>query len=276
MSRFQPLVHGHEIPDVGAGWEGLHVDFKAHLDAYRRAGKLDLREIAKDIAALANAYGGSILIGVDEDRPSGRVKAIKGVTPAEAVEARKAVDDARDRHCHPAPLASVDVVEKGAVLVAVVNVWPSPGVVIGVDVEGVQDAYKLPVRLGEKTDYLKLEQLPMLMSPDVRRVALVLSTFRGDTSTHVLPADGSIATRIDGANIIRLDELENSVIMRIGTPVKRGNQTFSKWRHVSFPLNMVRAAWKAGSFQFVAIEANVLAAVLASPLDLPESTFAKP
>ncbi len=91
--------------------EGFHIEFK------RRAPQPE--RLAKEVIALANARGGKLFIGVDDDGT------IRGVRDAE--EERFALRQALDAHCDP-PIAvaieAVEVTHKREVLV--VDVPESP------------------------------------------------------------------------------------------------------------------------------------------------------
>ena len=53
---------------IGNQEENLWIDFKEmHYDGYKTDGEKYKREICKDVTAMANAEGGYILIGVDEE-----------------------------------------------------------------------------------------------------------------------------------------------------------------------------------------------------------------
>lgn len=53
---------------IGNQEENLWIDFKErHYEGYRTDGEKYKREICKDVTAMANAEGGHILIGVDEE-----------------------------------------------------------------------------------------------------------------------------------------------------------------------------------------------------------------
>ena len=53
---------------IGNQEENLWIDFKErHYEGYKTDGEKYKREICKDVTAMANAEGGYILIGVDEE-----------------------------------------------------------------------------------------------------------------------------------------------------------------------------------------------------------------
>src|SRR5690348_13000310 len=60
--------------------ESLHLDYKRELNL---TGKDDRKEFLRDLTALANAEGGTIIFGVDEERdaggkPTGLPKSVTG------------------------------------------------------------------------------------------------------------------------------------------------------------------------------------------------------
>lgn len=75
--------------------EGFHIEFK------RRAPQPE--RLAKEVIALANARGGKLFIGVDDDGT------IRGVRDAE--EERFALRQALDAHCDPPVAVAIEAVE---------------------------------------------------------------------------------------------------------------------------------------------------------------------
>ncbi len=176
---WRPLESVADIPPEGTR-ESFAIDFKAKLDA-------DDFEIAKDAAAFSNAHGGTILIGA-----AGRDKLSKllPMTEGDAKEAARRVEESIRDRCRPAPFFETrEIAVEGGLLVSV-NVWPSPGQVVGVHVKKTEvsasrkphhpeDVYCFPLRIGSNTRNLTPEQLPMFMDPKTRRVATALGAYVG-------------------------------------------------------------------------------------------------
>src|SRR5262249_60193911 len=128
--------------------------------------------MAKDIAALANLYGGSLVIGVH--LKAGVVQAYKHLTPQEAAVQEAGLRTAVQQRCRPGPSYSTTMIPQSAGVLLVVNVEPSiPLVAVRVSgdkADGYGDpTWVFPRRLGSGTSYITPENLAMYMVPDVRR-----------------------------------------------------------------------------------------------------------
>ena len=66
--QISDIKHQDLINLIGDQEENLWIDFKErHYEGYKTDGEKYKREICKDVTAMANAEGGYILIGVDEE-----------------------------------------------------------------------------------------------------------------------------------------------------------------------------------------------------------------
>jgi hypothetical protein len=139
-----------------------------------------------------------------------------------ATQFEVALKDALDTRCRPRPFVQIDRLAFGADVMLAVNVWAFPGQAVAVQVradksDGFGDkAYVFPVRLLSHTAYLSADQLPMLLSPDVRRAAILLSTLKpGDTiCVHpkiVIQTDG--ATNMFQVKFVRVEEMKNCLVV---------------------------------------------------------------
>ena len=168
-----PITRSDQLPPVGTSRESSLVDFKSQLEPTKPF------EMAKDIAAFANSSGGTLLIGAREQNHClGRYEPL---TEAQAAEAKIAYGLQVTQRCSPAPLIEIAILPKEPGFVVAVNVWPFPGQPVGVLLHGdkVKDGhggegFAFPLRIGVDTVWIQPEQLPMLMLPDVRRVAILL------------------------------------------------------------------------------------------------------
>ncbi len=165
MAAFISYDETTKLPEPGA-LETDTLDFKGKMD--RRDEKPDYPELAKDIAAFANAHGGVILVGAYEDKPNGRLGVIKGLaSDADVKEVRDAYSKAATEFCSPSPVTDSKVIPHSSGKVIAVNVWPFPGQAVGVREEGYE-RWAFPWRSHIETKYLMPEQLPMLMIPELR------------------------------------------------------------------------------------------------------------
>jgi predicted HTH transcriptional regulator len=103
------------------------LEFKTFPRPGRRVPTIDSWEAAKDIAAFANALGGVILIGADEDKKRGMLGRYSPLTDPEAKTARDAWGEAVETRCSPKPMVNLVNVPCGQGCVVAVNVWPFPG-----------------------------------------------------------------------------------------------------------------------------------------------------
>ncbi|HVW25070.1 MAG TPA: ATP-binding protein [Polyangiaceae bacterium] len=154
--------------------ELLTLDFKARASAERF-------ELAKDVAAFANASGGTILFGADEDRATATLRAYVPLDEREAAKTERDVTEAVRDRCNPRPVIACASIPYGSGVVLAVNVWPFIGQAVGVRVRADRgdgyggNAYVFPLRVGTHTPDLEPGQIAMLMLPSLRRITILLS-----------------------------------------------------------------------------------------------------
>lgn len=240
MARLDPIVREADLPPVeDASRETDVFDCKA-----RYSGDKVPFEIAKDVAAMANRLGGTILVGLSENR--------KSYVPGTKTEMEKLSADAdaaiKDR-CFPKPVVGREVIAYGAEgFVLAINVEPFIGI-IGVKLLKADkserpvdkwngDSYVFPIRSGSQSDYLTPETLPMYMMPEVRRAVILLEAMREApgllccTTLAKSKSRGPEAGKVTGV----LPD-ENSFEFSVGT----GSGPFMPMR---FPLDCIRRVWK--------------------------------
>jgi predicted HTH transcriptional regulator len=105
-------------------------------------------ELAKDVAAFANADGGVLLIGAYEDTRHGVLGTYKALDAQAVKLARESYSQAVRSFCFPSPIIDSVVVPHGNGSVVAVNVWPFPGQAVGVRSREHIDAYFFPFRSG--------------------------------------------------------------------------------------------------------------------------------
>lgn len=157
-----------DLPMPGLAHEMARLEFKLQVDAQNRV------ELAKDVAAFANGVGGTILIGVE--REGERLKAFRPLARDASAKTMSGFDEAVRDWCSPKPLVEIHEIEQAGGCVVAVNVWAFPGQAVGVrDGNRSKARYFFPLRSGANTVYLTPEQLPMIMLPEIRRIAILLS-----------------------------------------------------------------------------------------------------
>ncbi|HEY5076434.1 MAG TPA: ATP-binding protein [Acidimicrobiia bacterium] len=184
MSRFVPIIDANQLPKPGDGFE------RAVLDLKSTASPKPGFHHAKDVAAFANHLGGTLLIGAQET--DGRVREYAPLSESVVSAIKDAFSQAvRDRFS-PRPLIDFARLPMLDGLVLAVSVWPYAGQIVGVAVKCKKDhdgfgeeAHAFPVRVGVDSGYLLPEQLPMFITPDIRRNAILLNAIPKDCPVNV-------------------------------------------------------------------------------------------
>lgn len=139
-------------------------------------------ELSKDVAALANHVGGTLIVGAQEPEP-GNAPKYHGISRIDAEKFARAYEQAVMEHCRPRPIARpVPVDLPGGQQVLAVNVEPFPDQPVGtrfpsVDQKGQpkpSTAWQFPVRVGRDIMMLTPDQLPLLTNARVRRIVILL------------------------------------------------------------------------------------------------------
>lgn len=229
-------------------------------------------EIAKDLVAFANSFGGTILVGVSEkldnaERKTGRPKAFPSIEDAAALISQISVC-ARDFCRPPIVVDPQEIVltaeettsvlgrqmQNGARLLAV-NVSPlitGPAGVFALGKDGKKqaDAFRFPVRVGEVTKLLMPEELAFYMNSHERRMLLQLQQIRPDDTVRVWHR--RLNGNLEQAREFNLRKIDAE--RQIATIELRSST--EKMAHV--PLAFVKAVWldEKGGWQ-VAVDGSV-------------------
>jgi Putative DNA-binding domain len=160
--------------------EHVELDFKQEVGKLAN-GKVNSLELAKDIAAMANALGGHIVIGATEN-PKHTLFGYKPTEQADAAAVCALYTRAMQDYLRPAPVAVGEAIAfEGGGFIPVIRVEASQGQAIGLRFPVDRDqelkpreVYGFPVRVGDNTSWYTPEQLPMLMLPEQRRIIALL------------------------------------------------------------------------------------------------------
>lgn len=208
---FVPFTDRTALPAPGTT-EGQFLEFKRKLNRLENGAKIDYAELAKDIAAFANAFGGTILLG-GQERAAGELERFDALTAEEVNEAELAYVHAGEAQCFPR--VAVDVVrlraDDGVVLA--VNVEPKLDTVVGFRPSGIQYAYAFPVRRDKTTKFLNPEQIASNMLPQVRRTLMLLRQIPPESVVLLEPTvthSGGLYPQIQRGNVADVDEETNS------------------------------------------------------------------
>lgn len=220
MPTFKPQAQPVPLPPIGAAIERAVMDWKVRPANFAF-------EKAKDVAAFANHLGGCILIGAAENK--GQLSKYVGLTPDEAGKVRDDYSKAVAQRCQPPPTVDFEEYEDptdSSKRIVAINVWPSLNLV-GVKIDTAKDkegwggpAFAYPVRSGTDATYLQPVQLPMYITAQVRRIAVMLSRIPDGATVQL------IETRLDNSKIDNaytfggVDEEANLVRFqtRVGAP----------------------------------------------------------
>jgi hypothetical protein len=185
---FKPLERVADLPPEGPlsadAREKQDLDFKSYADPAKT------REHAKDIAAFANALGGTLLIGA-KDKANLVHHGLKDQTVAEVRD----VYERAAMMCSPTVPIDVVPINVGDRVVVAVNVPPFPDAIVGApasEVDGsgktvkIEHGWCFPIRRASQTHFLKPEELPLYMNPNVRRAYVRLEQIPEDSRARVL------------------------------------------------------------------------------------------
>lgn len=182
MPSLKPVLDWNDLPTGNAFVvrETYTVEFKGGADPKR------LAEHAKDIAAFANAFGGTLLVGAKELADGVEYRGLPASVAKEVAEAYRLA--LRDR-VRPKPRVEVTelVNPETAQVVVAVNVHAFADQPVGCAVDLIQDdlgarkslhaehvAWRFPQRIGNHTRWIQPEELAMLINGPARRTALLL------------------------------------------------------------------------------------------------------
>lgn len=224
MSSFRPIASPEDLPAFGTR-EHVALDFKAKANG-------DAVERAKDMAAFANASGGTLLIGAQDTDDK-----LVGWVPMRAEDAQQVVTlyEEAIALCTPAPRVDLHAIQKDETHWPVaVNVYPFPGVAVGVRTLSLGDKspYVFPWRSATHTHYLRPDQLPMLMLPKLRYIVAQLEQIPRDGDVKVI--DTKEHSR--SCRLLDVLPLENIVIVELVGGKRRVGYTV--------PLDYVLSVWK--------------------------------
>ncbi len=207
-----------QLPEPGAA-ESPALDFKAKGED--KSGEADFaNKLACQVAAMANALGGELVVGAVHDRSTGRLKHYAPFGTEQEAQARcRAYDEAVRDLCYPPPIFAVEAPrQKDSGWVVVVHVTAYPGQAVGVRVGKKADdvPFRFPVRVGTQTTYFPPERLPMLMSADVRRMAILLNAIPAGEKCVVRQFLSNGAPHLlDDVFMVAVEELTNSVRFKL-------------------------------------------------------------
>jgi hypothetical protein len=233
---FKPIRTTADLPKPGPttrAAESHGIDFKKTYDPGNR------REMAKDVAAFANAFGGVLLIGTTED---GEPLDYPGAEREFVERLSQAFDDAHGELLSPKPFIERVLVyapaSDGRVLLAV-NVHPFPDQIIGARLD--KDGWRFPMRVGARTQFVEPAMLP-LYTAEIRRTMILLSGIDPLTGKaqlcHRNPRNQT--NPIPSYADVRVAEIDVSQNRATLERVENGGRIY-------IPLNDIELVWHNGS-----------------------------
>ena len=218
---------------------------KADLDFKRFADQSKTWEHAKDIAAFANASGGVVLVGADNETDPTVLKypGIRGQNVADVVR----IYEQAAKSCSPPLSPDCVPINYGAgVDLVAVNVDPYVDQIVACpgghrDVGILSSLWRFPIRRGSQTDDIQPEEISMFMNQKTRRAYLMLAAIPSDKRSRVKVWYPQINSPVRGvkdstSNEYRLDQV----------PSGRNFLEIGKTGHVScrIPLGDVLDVWE--------------------------------
>lgn len=210
------------LPNVGAD-ETDTLEFKCDVEPKKGSQSSDRFELAKDVSAFANAAGGTILVGACGKSTLQRYNPLERDHAARI--AREFEEATRDR-CAPPPSLTTEMLQHDGGVILAIHVSPFP-VPVAVKVRGDKaDGYGDPAwtfwrRVASQNVPFRPEELPMLMTPEIRRIALLLRAI-GFNQAHVVrrtSSETAATIRYDKgrsevlvSKVVEVDELRNTVL----------------------------------------------------------------
>jgi hypothetical protein len=227
-----PLELESQLPAPCTANERASLDFKA-------PGLGDHLEAAKDVAAFANAYGGTIIVGAVA---KGEVlQFYKPLTAADSSAAQRIFEEGVRDRCRPIPRFTVGMIEHGGGQLVVVNVWPAIGQPVGIQLKKAdlkkqfEDVYLYPVRAGAHTTAITPEQMHMYVDAKFRRTVIALRNSAGQRLWIAGRTQNS--DWFGTATVVRVDEQKNALELRLN---------FEREIDYTLPLDDIEAVWRDG------------------------------
>ena len=263
MPAFTAIETVNALPPVGSSTsERLSLDLKRPAIRTGKPAAEEQFQLAKDVAAFANATGGTLLVGASEDAATGWLQSYAPMPEPEARETADAYSTSVRSRCSPSPLLDPVVLPCDDGFVVAVNVWPYPGQPVGVRSALSNEAFAFPVRIGTHTVYLRPEQLPMLMLPETRRAWILLETIPAADRANVYVVDEHNPP--NASELVDLDPLNNTV--RFLT--RNYREPFN------VPLDAVGSVWQSEEGAWYIMLSGVMESEMAS--HGPGSTHSRP
>lgn len=230
---FKAIETASQLPEIDIANELATLDFKVKVNPDDRL------ELAKDVAAFANGQGGTILIGA-ATRGEFVTKYLPHSKEDASATQRAYEESVRDR-CRPAPIFTVAQIDRDGGKIVAVNIWPSVGQPVGVELKQsdlakqLQGVFFYPARVGAHTRAILPEQMHMFVDAKFRRTALALGESVG-SRVKLLGREIS-ADWWGRGSVVSVDASANTVELLVEPDQKR----------ITLPLDIIESVWRDGS-----------------------------
>ena len=251
-----------KLPDKGTAVESAILDLKETMSAKKE----NFFTLANDVAAFANHLGGVLLVGAEEDKPRGVVKAYAGLDEPLVNDLQTAFTDAVKDRCSPRPpydFGRFDADDPGKKVLAVFVEPYVGGQLVGVGVKGIEnndkykgDSYVFPVRSGKATKHLMPEQLLMFTEPRIRRVFIQLSAIGVNERVLVTSKFPDGTRSIEEGTFREVSATENTLRLDLENSFQAGpGRLRLEGSHVStYAIDQVKHVHRDGDSWFIAVD----------------------
>lgn len=238
MPLYRRIETAEDIEAVRGQVESYQVDFKARA-------KLRTEKMAKEVAAFANAYGGTLVVGVNDKR------VMAPMTEEEAADAERRYLDAAKDWCRPQPLVHAKriAVDGGGFCVAI-NVDPMPGQLVATAAAGDKDgkkakppAWRFWMRVGDSCEPIAPEVIPSFYDARIRRLVISVQRMIDDPDARMW-----VQARVSGGEHWRSWRFEGASLVLDSNAVEvEALQLGEKPRPLSIPLDDILTVWKSAA-----------------------------
>jgi len=224
VNFWRPIKNVNDLPQIGSR-ESASLDFKEQ--GYGK-NESESCEAARDVAQFANHLGGTIILGAKENK--GSLKEYVDVVDIE--DHRTRIRDICAARIEPSVSIEPVEIDCGGKKVLAINVSPSI-FIVGVRIS--TNRYEFPIRRNDRKDFLTLQEVAMMGTPERRGLLLLES----------IPQVSRGKLRIDAEEIpVRFDQLKWQL-----EDIGKGYAKFQVDNlTVYVPLAFVEAVWPSDSY----------------------------
>jgi hypothetical protein len=248
MRLSKAILEPADLPKTGAR-ESPTLEFKGNAAFFKDGKTPDTFETAKDIGAMASAYGGTIIVGAHGRE---RLATYKGFDGQEAERIAKMFEQAAQQRCSPPVPVNVAIISHEGSFIVAVNVEAVLTQPIGVKAPTDAskgwggDAWVFHTRLSTHANEINPKDLPMYMNPKIRRIALLLEGVPEASRANVWLWWNTV---VPVTSVTRRERPENAHVTLNSVSIVENSVSFSPegkdQGQLRIPLEDVRAVWQS-------------------------------